>query len=86
MQCAMCQEKPAVVHLTQVMGEKVQKVDLCAKCAEANGLIDCDMGSERGSVSSMTPGPPPANMVAIMNKFGKFQKNPGMDGGQPSAN
>jgi uncharacterized repeat protein (TIGR04138 family) len=31
--CAQCQERDATVHLTQICGREVQKVDLCAECA-----------------------------------------------------
>jgi hypothetical protein len=28
MQCPICKEKPATVHLTQIVGDKMQKLDL----------------------------------------------------------
>jgi len=40
MQCCVCKEKPATVHLTQIVGEKVQKLDLCQECAKAKGVDD----------------------------------------------
>jgi protein arginine kinase activator len=40
MQCCVCKEKPATVHLTQIVGEKVQKLDLCQDCAKAKGVDD----------------------------------------------
>lgn len=40
MQCSVCKEKPATVHLTQIVGDKVQKVDLCEECAKAKGITD----------------------------------------------
>ena len=36
MQCSVCKEKPATVHLTQIVGDKMQKVDLCEDCAKAD--------------------------------------------------
>jgi protein arginine kinase activator len=36
----MCKEKPATVHLTQIVGEKMQKLDLCEECAKAKGIND----------------------------------------------
>ena len=36
----MCKEKPATVHLTQIVGDKMQKVDLCEECAKAKGFND----------------------------------------------
>ncbi len=40
MQCSICKEKPATVHLTQIVGEKMQKLDLCDDCAKAKGVND----------------------------------------------
>jgi protein arginine kinase activator len=40
MQCSVCKEKPATVHLTQIVGDKMQKVDLCEDCAKAKGVTD----------------------------------------------
>ncbi len=38
MQCSVCKEKPATVHLTQIVGDKMQKVDLCEDCAKKKGV------------------------------------------------
>lgn len=40
MLCCICKEKPASVHLTQIAGDKVQKVDLCEDCAKQKGVND----------------------------------------------
>ncbi len=40
MLCSICNEKPATVHLTQIVGEKMQKLDLCEDCAKAKGVND----------------------------------------------
>ena len=40
MQCSICKEKPATVHLTQIVGDKMQKLDLCEECAKAKGIND----------------------------------------------
>jgi protein arginine kinase activator len=40
MQCCVCKEKPATVHLTQIVGDKMQKLDLCEECAKAKGIND----------------------------------------------
>ena len=40
MTCCVCKEKPATVHLTQIQGDKVQKVDLCEECAKTKGVND----------------------------------------------
>ena len=40
MLCCICKEKPATVHLTQIVGEKMQKLDMCEDCAKAKGIND----------------------------------------------
>jgi protein arginine kinase activator len=40
MLCCACKEKPATVHLTQIVGEKMQKLDLCEDCAKTKGVND----------------------------------------------
>lgn len=42
MLCGLCKEKEATVHLTQIAGEKMQKVDLCEQCAKEKGVNDPD--------------------------------------------
>lgn len=39
LKCNFC-EKPATVHLTQIMNGKIQKVDLCEECAQNKGVAD----------------------------------------------
>ena len=40
MLCCICKEKEATVHLTQIAGDKMQKVDLCEDCAKTKGVND----------------------------------------------
>ena len=40
MLCCICKEKPAKVHLTQIVDDKMQKVDLCEDCAKQKGVND----------------------------------------------
>src|SRR3954451_19717991 len=40
MLCCICKEKEATVHLTQIAGDKMQKVDLCEECAKNKGVND----------------------------------------------
>lgn len=40
MMCCVCKEKEAKVHLTQIVGDKMQKVDLCEACAAQKGVND----------------------------------------------
>lgn len=39
LKCDLC-SKPATVHLTQIINNKVHKVDLCEECAQAKGVTD----------------------------------------------
>src|SRR5438552_17042158 len=40
MLCCICKEKEAKVHLTQIVNDKMQKVDLCEECAKNKGVND----------------------------------------------
>ena len=40
MLCCICKEKEATVHLTQIAGDKMQKLDLCEECAKNKGVND----------------------------------------------
>ena len=40
MLCCVCKEKDATVHLTQIVGDKMQKLDMCEECAKAKGIND----------------------------------------------
>jgi protein arginine kinase activator len=37
--CDVC-KKPATVHLTQIVKNQIQKVDLCEECAQTKGVTD----------------------------------------------
>ena len=39
LKCDLC-TKPATVHLTQIVNNKIHKVDLCEACAQAKGVTD----------------------------------------------
>jgi len=39
LKCDLC-DKPATVHLTQIVNNKVHKIDLCEDCAKAKGVTD----------------------------------------------
>ena len=40
MLCCICKQREAKVHLTQILGDKMQKVDLCEDCAKQKGVND----------------------------------------------
>ncbi len=67
MQCEMCKEREATVHLTQVVGSEVKKVNLCEGCAAKSGLdikgtisiTDLLMGLSGGGKAPAGGGKPP---------------------------
>jgi protein arginine kinase activator len=40
MLCMVCKQNQAKVHLTQIVGDKMQKVDLCEDCSKSKGVND----------------------------------------------
>lgn len=40
MKCCVCQEREAKVHLTTIVGDKMQKLDLCEECSKKKGVSD----------------------------------------------
>lgn len=36
----LCKKNEAKVHLTQIVGDKMQKIDLCEECAKTKGVND----------------------------------------------
>jgi protein arginine kinase activator len=38
MLCCVCQQKQATVHLTQILGDDIRKIDLCEDCANRKGV------------------------------------------------
>jgi protein arginine kinase activator len=40
MLCGICKEKEATVHLTQIAGDKMQRVDLCPYCTRTKGVLN----------------------------------------------
>lgn len=40
MLCTVCNQNEATVHLTQVAGDKLQKIDICEQCAKEKGVTD----------------------------------------------
>jgi hypothetical protein len=41
MQCCLCKEREALVHLTQIIDEKVvERIHLCEECAKEKGVND----------------------------------------------
>ncbi|HEX2855124.1 MAG TPA: UvrB/UvrC motif-containing protein [Opitutaceae bacterium] len=63
LKCDLC-SKPATVHLTQIVQNKVHKVDLCEECAQAKGVTDPSGFSLADLLlkSSLNPENPAASM------------------------
>jgi len=40
MLCNVCKKKEATVHLTQIVEDKMQQIDLCEECSKAKGITD----------------------------------------------
>jgi len=40
MLCSVCKQNEATVHLTEIVGDKIQKADLCEGCSKEKGVSD----------------------------------------------
>ena len=63
LKCDLC-SKPATVHLTQIVNNKIHKVDLCEACAQAKGVTDPNGFSLADLLlkASLNPEPAPGNL------------------------
>jgi len=61
MLCHICKQEEATVHLTQISGDKMQKIDLCESCASAKGVND----------------PTGLSLVALLNDLNATSTQPG---------
>ena len=63
LKCDLC-TKPATVHLTQIVNNKIHKVDLCEACAQAKGVTDPNGFSLADLLlkASLNPDPAPGNL------------------------
>jgi protein arginine kinase activator len=60
LKCDLC-SKPATVHLTQILDNKVHKVDLCEECAQEKGVTDPSGFSLADLLLKASLNPDPAN-------------------------
>jgi len=58
LKCSIC-DKEATVHLTQIVNNKIHKVDLCESCAQKKGVTDPE-GFSLADLMSKTPLTPTA--------------------------
>jgi protein arginine kinase activator len=56
MLCGICKQKEASVHLTEIFGEEMRKVDLCPDCAGAKGVNDPTGFSLAELLAGLAPG------------------------------
>src|SRR5437899_403671 len=65
MLCSVCNEREARIHLTQCIGETVNKVDLCEVCGK--DFMDLPLNAEQ---------PPPLSdtLDAIVNRDSRYPK------------
>ncbi len=60
MLCQACKKTEATIHLTQVVGNKIRKLDLCEACADKYGVKD----------------PAGFSMIEILKKFSQIIESP----------
>src|SRR5271170_7591750 len=65
MPCCVCQKKPATVHLTEIIGVEVPKLDFCEQCAKAKGVSH----PASYALSELVLGPKPLSMPIQMGAF-----------------
>ncbi len=71
MQCDECKERPAAIHLTQIVNDSVTTVHLCEQCAAAKGV-------QTGATVAKFP---LSDFLATMGKGAASQLPPGDDAG-----
>jgi protein arginine kinase activator len=74
LKCDLC-SKPATVHLTQIVNNKVHKVDLCEACAQAKGVTDPSGFSLADLLLKASLNPEPATPVGIRCEQCGFTQN-----------
>jgi hypothetical protein len=65
MKCCVCHKKPATVHLTEIIGEEVQKLDFCEPCAKAKGVTH----PASFAMSELVLGPKPQSTPIDLGTF-----------------
>ena len=61
MLCNVCKQNEAKVHLTKIVGDKMQKVDLCEDCSKEKGVDD----PTSYSLADALLGQPTAELAAV---------------------
>ncbi len=60
MLCNVCKQNEAKVHLTKIVGDKMQKVDLCEDCSKEKGVDDPTSYSLADALLGQALSPEPA--------------------------
>jgi protein arginine kinase activator len=74
LKCDLC-SKPATVHLTQIVNNKVHKVDLCEECAQAKGVTDPSGFSLADLLLKASLNPEPSNGASMRCEHCGFTQN-----------
>jgi protein arginine kinase activator len=74
LKCDLC-SKPATVHLTQILDNKVHKVDLCEECAQEKGVTDPSGFSLADLLLKASLNPEPASSSAVRCEQCGFTQN-----------
>ncbi len=74
LKCDLC-TKPATVHLTQIVNNKVHKVDLCEECAQAKGVTDPSGFSLADLLLKASLNPEPAAAAGVRCEQCGFTQN-----------
>ncbi len=74
LKCDLC-PKPATVHLTQIVNNKVHKVDLCEECAQAKGVTDPSGFSLADLLLKASLNPEPAELAVRCEHCGCTQQD-----------
>lgn len=70
LKCSIC-NKDATVHLTQIVNNKIHKVDLCESCAQKKGVTDPEGFSLADLVSKTVLTPVPAESQQVCPSCGQ---------------
>ena len=74
LKCDLC-SKPATVHLTQIVNNKVHKVDLCEECAQAKGVTDPSGFSLADLLLKASLNPEPSSVSGVRCEHCGFTQN-----------
>jgi protein arginine kinase activator len=83
MLCSICNQREASVHMTQIVGNKMQKADLCEECARERGMTDpagymlADLMLGMGTSPKAEPAPGAPYYIDVTKLAKPRKNNPG---------